>query len=265
MIELGILGPLVLLVDGEQVGLGPTLKVLALALLCARGAAVPIARLGGLLAEPGARPTVAATVRSHVSHLRQALQDVPGQGQEPKVLVSGKVGGAAAYALRPEVIDTDAMRFDHGVDEGLAELREGSFPAAARILRGALSLWRGDPLADAAGRSFAQDWIEHLQERHRQALVARVAADVGALRHADVTGELERMARRRPDDEVVRALHAIALYRSGRPSGAAAACRDAIRAAQSHGLDSPRLHELQRDVLNGALPETGLPYLPWAS
>jgi hypothetical protein len=82
------------------------------------------------------------------------------------------------------------------------------------------------------------------------------------MRHADVTGELERMVRQWPDNEVIRALHAIALYRSGRPLGAAMACQDAIRAAQSQGLDSPRLHLLQRDVLKGTLPETGLPHLP---
>ena len=265
MIELGILGPLLLQVDDEQVCLGPALSVLALALLCARGAAVPIARLGGLLAEPDGNPTVAATVRSHVSHLRKALQDGPGRGQGSKVLVSGKVGGAAAYALRPEAIDTDATRFDFEIGEGLAELREGNYRAAAAVLRDALSLWRGDPLVDAAGRPFAQDWIEHLEDRHRQGVIARVAADVGAMRHADVTGELDRMARRWPDDEVIRALHAVSLYRSRRPAAAAAACQDAIRAAQSHGVDSPRLHQLQRDVLNGTLPETGLPYLPWTN
>jgi DNA-binding SARP family transcriptional activator len=263
VVELGILGPLVVLVDDEQVALGPTLKALVLALLCARGSAVPIARLGGQIAEPGRDSTEAATVRSHVSHLRKALRDDQERRQGPKVLVSVKVGGAAAYALRTEAIDTDATRFDRLVDEGHAELREGNYQVAAEILRGALALWRGDPLADAGGRSFARDWIEHLESRHRQARIARAASDVGAMRHADVAGELDRMVRRWPDDEVVRALLAIALYRSGRVSGAAVACQDAIRAAQSHGLDSPRLHRLQRDVLNGTLPEAGLPYLPW--
>ena len=59
------------------------------------------------------------------------------------------------------------------------------------------------------------------------------------------------------------ALFAIALYRSDRLAGAAAACQNAILAAQAHGLEAPRLHDLQRDVLCGTLPEGGLPYLRW--
>lgn len=263
MIELGILGPLVLTIDEEQVGLGPTLAMLALILLSARGVLVPITRLSSLLADPGGNPITAVTVRSHISHLRKAFRDSPGRGRGPKVLLSGKVRGSAAYALRAEAVDTDAARFERELDRGHAELREGNYTVASEVLRHALSIWRGEPLTDAAGRPFARDWAEHLGECRHQAVIARVAADVGARRHAVATGELERMVRQWPDNEVVRALHAIALYRSGLPSRAAVACQDAIRAAQSHGINSPRLHLLQRDVLKGALPETGLPHLSW--
>jgi DNA-binding SARP family transcriptional activator len=263
VIELGILGSLVLRLDGEEVRLGPSLRLLVLALLCARGTLVPVGRLGVLLAEPGGKSVSEATVRSHVSHLRKLIGDGHGRGKEPKVLVSARVGGAVAYALRREVVDTDAARFDQEVDEGEAELRDGKYASAGGVLNGALSLWRGAPLADAGARPYARDWAEHLQDRHRHAVVLRAAASVGDLEHARVAWELQGMVAQWPDDEVVRALHAIALYRSGRPARAAAACRDAIRAAQSHGLDSPRLHALQRDVLNGTLPQAGLPHLPW--
>lgn len=265
MIELGILGPLVLWLDGEEARLGPSLRMLVLALLCARGAAVPVGRLGVLLAEPGGKPVSEATVRSHVSHLRKVIEGGHGHGQEPKAVVSVRIGGAVAYMLRREVVDTDAARFDQEVDEGEAELRGGNYAFAGGVLSGALSLWRGAPLADAGGRAYARDWAAHLQDRHRHAVVLRAAASVGGLKHARVAGELRGMVARWPDDEIVRALHVIALYRSGRPARAAAACQDGIRAAQSHGLDSPRLHALQRDVLNGTLPDAGLPHLPWGS
>lgn len=265
MIELGILGSLVLRLDGEEVRLGPSLRVLVLALLCSRRAPVPVARLGMLLAEPGGKPISEATVRSHVSHLRKAIGDDHSHEREPKVLVSARVGGAVAYALRREAVDTDAARFDQQVDEGEAELRDGNYASAGGVLSEALSLWRGAPLADAGGRPYARDWAAHLQDRHRHAVVLRAAASVGGLKHARVAGELQGMVARWPDDEIVRALHAITLYRSGRPVRAAAACQDAIRATQSHGLDSPRLHALQRDVLNGTLPDAGLPHLPWGS
>jgi DNA-binding SARP family transcriptional activator len=261
MIELGVLGPFSLLVDDEPVRLGPSLCVLTLALAGARGKLVPATRLGEMLAEPGGNPTATATVRSHVSHLRKALRDNQERGRGAKALISGRAGTTVAYALRPEAVGTDAERFDRQIEEGQAELRDGNYSAAAEILRGALTLWRGDPLIDAAGRAFARDWTEHLEDRYRSALIARAAADVGSMRHADVTGELERMARRWPDEEPARILLAIALYRSGRPAGAAAACRAAIKSAYSQGLDSPRLHRLQQEVLAGTLPESGLPHL----
>lgn len=262
MIELGILGPLALLVDDEPVRLGPSLCVLTLALECAAGKLVPATRLGELLAEPGADPTEPATVRSHVSHLRKALRDGRARGEEAKVLISGRCGGTVAYALRPEAIDLDASRFDRQVGAGLLELREGDYGAASRILRGALLLWRGDPLTDAADRPFARDRIEHLESRYRTALIARVTADVGTGQHAAAVADLECLIRRWPDEERLRVLLATALYRAGRPSAAAAACHDAIRAAQSQGLDSPRLHQLQCDILNDTVPGTGVPHLP---
>jgi DNA-binding SARP family transcriptional activator len=266
VIELGILGPLVLRLDGEEVRLGPSLRVLVLALLCAKGASMPVGRLGALLAEPGGKPVSEATVRSHVSHLRKVIGDGRGHGQvptEPKVLVSARAGGAVVYALRREAVDTDAARFDREVDEAEADLRDGKYASAGGVLSGALSLWRGAPLADAGERSYARNWAAHLDDRHRHAVVLRAAASVGRLEHARVAVELQAMVERWPDDEIVRALHAITLYRGGRPARAAEACQDAIRAAQSHGLDSPRLHALQRDVLNGTLPGAGLPHLPW--
>jgi hypothetical protein len=207
---------LVLRLEGEEVALGPSLRVLVLALLCAQGAPVPVARLGVLLAQPGAKPVTEATVRSHVSHLRRVIRDGQAHGQEPKVLVSAKVDGAVAYALRHEVIDTDAARFGEEVDEGEAALREADYAFACVILSGALSRWRGTPLADAGGRPYAHDWAASLNDRHRDAMVLRAAASIGAAEHARVCGELQRMSARWPDDEIIRALHAIARLRSSR-------------------------------------------------
>jgi tetratricopeptide (TPR) repeat protein len=265
MLELGVLGSLVVRVNDEEVRLGPTLRVLMLVLLCAEGNFVPVARLGELLAWPGGQPTTEATVRSHVSHLRRAISNRKTGGQGGKALASGKAGSSVAYGLLRESVDTDAWLFDRKVAEGHAALRRGNYEVAAGLLGEAMSLWRGDPLSDAGGRPFAQAWAEDLAGRRRQARIAHAAAGVGAGRHMEIIGDLERMARRWPDDELLLALLAIARFRAGQAAGAAAACREAIRAAQSQGVDTPRLHALQREVLNGALPSVGLPYLPWAS
>jgi len=265
VLELGILGSLVVRVNDEEVRLGPVLRVLMLALLCADGKFVPVARLGELLAWPGGQPTTEATVRSHVSHLRRAISNGQAGWQGAKALVSGKVGSSVAYGLLREAVDTDASLFDRKVAEGHAALRTGNYEVAVTLLSEALSLWRGDPLSDAAGRPFAQDWAEDLVGRHRRAQIAHAAGDVGAGRHIEVVGELERMARRWPDDELLLAVLAIARFRAGQTARAAAACQEAIHVAQSQGVDTPRLHALQREVLSGTLPGAGLPYLPWTS
>jgi DNA-binding SARP family transcriptional activator len=263
VLELDVLGPLVVRVNDEEVPLGPALRLLVLALLCADGKFVPVARLGELLSWPDSQPITGATVRSHVSHLRRAISDSTAGGQGPKAIVSGRADGSVAYGLRREVVDTDAGLFGRKLSNGQAALHKENYEAAAGLLKDALLLWRGDAFADAAGRPFAQGWIEVLADRRRDAHIARAAADIGAGRHMEVSAELERMAMRWPDHELLLALLAIARFRAGQSTGAASACQEAIRAAQSQGVDTPRLHALQREVLSGTLPRVGLPHLPW--
>ena len=52
------------------------------------------------------------------------------------------------------------------------------------MLREALALWRGPPLADLAFEPFAQAEIARLEEQRLAALEARVEADLAAGRHA---------------------------------------------------------------------------------
>ncbi len=82
--------------------------------------------------------------------------------------------------------------------------------------------------------------------------------------HRAVIGELEAMTALWPDDETIRVLLVITLYRCGRTAEAAQACRAAVIEALEHGLDSSGLAALQRDVLTGSLPGTDLPHLPSA-
>ena len=53
------------------------------------------------------------------------------------------------------------------------------------MLREALALWRGPPLADLAFQPFAQAEIARLEEQRLAALEVRLEADLAAGRHAD--------------------------------------------------------------------------------
>jgi DNA-binding SARP family transcriptional activator len=264
-LEIEILGPLVVRVGGSQVRLGPTLRVLMLALLCARGGLVPAARLADMLSETGTPRAVPATLRSHVSHLRRALSDAGGfdEGRpRPVSLLTDKIGGSTAYALRVHHDRIDASRFEVGVTAGMRELHQGRFDAASEMLAAAVSMRRGQPLADVADRAFAQAEIVRLEGSYRAARLARVQADVQRGLHRAVIGELEAMTGAWPDDEMVSLLLVICLYRSGRSADAARVCRAAIEVILGHGLDSRRLAALQLDVLSGTLPSVGLPHMP---
>ena len=265
--DIEILGPLIVRVSGQPVRLGPALRVLLLALLCARGDLVPAARLAGMLSETGTSRGAPATLRSHVSHLRRALGDATRaeHGHASAVsLLTDNVGGATAYALRVNSDRVDASRFEAGVAAGMRELHHGRFDSASEMLRAAVALRRGKPLADVADRAFAQAEIVRLEGSYRTGRLAQVQADVQRGLHRAVIGELEAMTDLWPDDEMVSLLLVTCLYRSGRSAEAARVCRAAIQITLEHGLDPRRLTALQFDVLSGSLPLAGLPHLPSA-
>lgn len=253
MVDLEVLGSLVVRADGTQRRLAPALRVLLLCLLCAEGELVPAGRLAGLVSRTAVEFSP-ATLRSHVSHLRRAIGDATGREVRESAIVTDKVGGTTAYALRMDAVRVDASRFVRDAALGLRELQAGDAGRAANTLRSALGLWRGQPLSDAAGYSFAQAEIKRLDGAYRAALVARVHADALCGLDRSITGELEALVGRWPDDEALRVLLVTCLYRSGRTSEAARACRDAIEFTLQHGLEPRRLAALQMEVLNGTLP-----------
>ena len=106
--------------------------------------------------------------------------------------------------------------------------RRGELPPAERaaLLRSALALWRGAPLADLAGEDFTQGEIRRLEELRLDALEERIAADIELGLHREVIGELETLAAAAPLRERVCALRMLALYRSGRQAEALQAFRD---------------------------------------
>lgn len=259
MLDLEVLGSLVVRADGRQRRLGPALRVLLLCLLCADGELVPAGRLADLVSGVGSPERSSATLRSHVSHLRREIGDAAGPGREVResVIVTDRVGGGTAYALRLDSVQVDASRFVRDVTLGLRELQAGHAGQAADTLRSALRLWRGQPLADAAGYPFAQAEIRRLEAAYRAALVARVHADAQCGLERSIIGEVEALVGRWPDDEALRVLLVTCLYRSGRTAEAARACRDAVEFTLQHGLEPRRLTALQTEVLTGTLPEPG--------
>ena len=255
MVEFEVLGPLVVRVNGRFVPLGPRQRILVLALLLARGQALVAARLADLVWQGSPPGGWAATLRSHVHHLRRALAD----GQQHYghlILRTERVGDAHAYALHIPTGQVDAWRFEQLLGLGRKAIAVGQLDEANSVLQEALGLWRGHALADVRDLPFALGEAGRLTELRRGALVARVETDIQLGQHHEAIGELDALLRLWPHDEALRRLLVTCLQQAGRVLDAVQACREGIGILLALGLDANGLQSLQQQVLQSTpVPE----------
>ncbi|MDA0160208.1 AAA family ATPase [Solirubrobacter ginsenosidimutans] len=236
-----ILGPLEVAGDDGVLALGGVKPraVLAVLLLHANEP-VSAERLALALWGEDAPGRATKTVQVHVSRLRKAL----GGGD----IVATTPGG---YRLRVEPGELDSERFNALVATGRDALAAGEPEHAAAVLREALNLWRGPPLAELAFEPFARQAITRLEEQRLIALEARVDADLAAGWHAALIPELQQLSAAHPTRERLAGQLVLALYRSGRQADALAAyrtTRDLL--VDQLGLDPGReLRALEQRVL----------------
>jgi YVTN family beta-propeller protein len=250
-----ILGPFEVVVQRQAVSLGGRKQMALLAiLLLHRGEPLSRDRLIDQLW--GERPPATAdkTLQVYVSNLRKVL------GAE----MIATVGRGYRLAVAPEQVDAD--RFETFCERGRRALADGDAATARGLLESALSLWRGEPLADFAYEQFAQAEIGRLQEAWMQALEDRIDAELALGEHETVVAELEVLVARHPARERLLRQLILALYRSDRQVDALEAYRRGRKALSDElGLDpSPRLRELEQAVLrhDPALqaPSVGSPF-----
>ena len=242
VIEFGILGPLEASRAGQQLQLGGRNQraVLALLLLNANRV-VSIERLAEDLYGGEAPVSAVTQVHRQVSELRKLL-DADGGGHD-SVIETRSPG----YLVRVDHSGFDLHRFEGLTGEAAVAAPE----AAADLLREALSLWRGAPLADLAYEPFAQAAIARLDELRLAALERRIEADLALARHAEVVPELRALVAEQPLRERLRELLMLALYRSGRQVEALEvyrATREELVAA--YGVEPrPELSGLEQAIL----------------
>ncbi|MFD2079578.1 Predicted ATPase [Actinopolymorpha cephalotaxi] len=240
----GILGPTrAWRDDGSEVSLGGPVRRALLTLLLARaGEVVPADRLVDDLY--GDRPPAGAghALQSQVSRLRQALR--------PEVAVEGTATGYR-LAVLPNAVDV--AEFERLAGEGRAALAAGRPRQAAEVLRAALDLWRGEPLADAAEAESVRGDVVRLTEGHLGALEDLIEADLALGGQRAVVPRLRDLVGRHPLRERLHLLLVRALRGDGRQAEALAAYEDVRRLlADELGTDpGPDLTALHRDLLRG--------------
>ncbi|WP_326722423.1 NB-ARC domain-containing protein [Streptomyces sp. NBC_00243] len=181
-----------------------------------------------------------ATVRTYASRLKKALG--------PEILV-GEAGG---YAIRLSgtggTLDlTQAQELAADAEKARSA---GDLCHAREVLRRALSLWDGEPLASVPG-PFADTQRARLEELRLQLLESRMDMDLEQGCHAEAVSELTALTAAHPLRERLRELLMLALYRSGRQAEALAVYADTRRLlADELGVDPrPGLKELQHRIL----------------
>jgi DNA-binding SARP family transcriptional activator len=230
-----LLGTLEVRTGEGPVSLGRTKQRALLALLALNANRV-VARdrlIDGLWGE-SPPPTAAKSVQVSVSRLRKLLP--------AGTLVTRPPG----YVLEVEPDAVDLLRFERLV----AEARAAEPARASTLLREALELWRGPPLAEFPDEPFARVEARRLEDVRLAALEDRLEADLALGRHAEVAGELEALVAAEPHRERLRAQLMLALYRTGRQAAALGAFRDARAALDELGLEpGAGLRRLEKQIL----------------
>jgi DNA-binding SARP family transcriptional activator len=244
VVEFRILGPLEAVADGRSLPLGGSRQraVLALLLLEA-GRVVSTDRLIDAVWSGNPPATATASLQNFIAQLRRALGAEAIERRPP------------GYVVRVEPGQLDLANVRRLVDEARASdpLRR------ARLLRDALDLWRGEPLAELAYEPFAQTEIARLEELKLSLQEEYAEAELALGRHAEIVGELESLVRTHPLRERLRGQLMLALYRSGRQADALEVYR-AGRAAlvDELGIEpSPLLQQLHSSILRQESPPAG--------
>ena len=235
--EFRILGPLEVVERERVLPLGGARQRALLALLLTRANEVVSAdRLIEELWPSGPPRNAGNALQYHVSQLRKTLGGTDAIATQPP-----------GYLIRVGPSELDLLHFERLVDEAERAAPE----AASRLLREALGLWRGPPLADVSRESFAQVEIVRLEELRLRALELRLEADLALGRHRELVGELEALVRDNPLRERLRAALMRALYGAGRQVEALEVYRQTrTLLVDELGIEPSRaLQELERAIL----------------
>jgi predicted ATPase/DNA-binding SARP family transcriptional activator len=207
-IDLRVLGPLQVVVDGIEVAVGgPRPRAVLATLLVHAGEAVSADRLIDQVWGEEPPATAATALQVHISTLRKALGD--------RVVTT-----PSGYRLDVSDGEIDASQFEALVRTDL--------PAA-------LALWRGEPYGGVPAGQEVEAASQRLSELRLSALEEHYEAELKAGRHTAAVAELSGLLVDHPVRERLAGQHILALYRSGRV-GEAQSAYETLRKALEREL-----------------------------
>jgi predicted ATPase/DNA-binding SARP family transcriptional activator len=184
---------------------------------------------------------VGQALQKQISRLRRRL------GDGGSLVVHRPPG----YALAIDPLAVDSRRFEELLRGARRALGRDDPEAAAADLQAALTLWRGEVLADYRFDEFARPAIARLEELRVEAVEERMAADLARGVGEELVGELQALVADHPLRERLRGQLMVALYRAGRQAEAL----ETMRAGRQMLVDElgiepgPELRRLERMIL----------------
>jgi DNA-binding SARP family transcriptional activator/tetratricopeptide (TPR) repeat protein len=250
VIEFRVLGPIEVCADGRRVDAGqPRQRAVLAALLADAGRPVPVEalidRVWGQAPPRGARPALHA----HITRIRQMLDQAAEPGRPPVPLVFA----AGCYLLDVDPLQVDLHRARHLTAQ--ARTPRSSDMSPVELLREAVQLWRGKPLAGLRGT-----WPEQARQAWRREYLAAAAAwgeaELQVANPGAVIAVLSELAGEHPLTESLAAILMRALAAAGRPAEALTHYEAVRRHLVAElGTDpSAELQAVYQSILHGAEP-----------
>lgn len=237
-----LLGSLEIEDNGTQVDLGGAVQRAVLGyLLLHANQVVPTSRMLAALWDGQPPSTARKMVQNAVSAIRRTLA---AQDSNGAALVTHPPG--YQFRVDPDLVDMHQFRRLAKAGRTAADPAEGK-----RLLREALSLWRGRALADLVERGTTWSELAAVEDERLLAYEDCFDAELRCGRHREITPELEVLTEAEPVRERLCRQFMLALYRSGRQVDALNVYRR-TRAALVDGLGiepGRDLQELQHLIL----------------
>lgn len=244
--EFRLLGEVEAWAGDRQLDLGPRQQRLVFAVLALQvNRLVSVDRLVDLTWPESPPHTARHAIHVRVSQLRTILAGGGAHHDDVRIATRG-----AAYVLRADPMSVDAHRFRALVTAARAETHDPELKAS--LLRRALDLWRGPPLADVATPR-VEELCRGLKEARLTVLEEWLSAELRLGRHEEVIDELAELVVQYPHRQRFLAHLMLAMYRAGRaPEAVAAYSLARSRLVDEVGLDpGPELQKLERAILRG--------------
>ena len=206
-VEIRLLGPVEMWVDGRLLDLGYAQQRCVFAVLLADlNTVIPAGGLVGRVWGEDPPGSASAAVYAHIARLRRVLDGLTG------IRLARRAGGYVTEA-DPETVDLHRFR------RLLVAARAADDGRASSLFDEALDLWHGVPFAD-----LTSPWLDavrdSLEAERISAVLDRNEAYLRAGRHGELIGALTELCAAHPLDERLASQLMRALYRSGRQADA---------------------------------------------